>query len=357
MDFDTKDTELVKKFYNNVENLDSEFRKNVSRIKGLRAFNNWVKCALIHKFAVAADSQSSTGEQSLLSSMINREGLDSQGLRVLEIGCGKGGDLHKWHTAPEKVAIYVGLDPADVSIKQAQERWKGYQKTLKYGTALSRAEYYTQDCFGESIKSIPAIKEVGFRHEAGGEGGFDIASMMFCMHYAFENETKVRMMLENITSALKKGGKLIGCVPNSNVIGEKIREFHEAHKGDDLGKNQKAAVWGNDIHNIRFPGKSPVDGIFDRPFGDKYFFTLAEAVEAPEYVVPWEIFCALAEEYNLKLQYCKSFDKVWAEEKDDDVLAHLSEEMGVKDKNGLLLVRPQEMEAAKFYVAFAFQKV
>lgn len=352
-----EDTELVKNFYNNVENLDSKFRKTTSRIKGLRAFNNWIKCSLIHKFAIADDSKIGVGERRLRSGKIYARSPNSRGLRVLEIGCGKGGDLHKWHKAPEKVEIYVGLDPANVSIQQAQERWEGYQKTLKYGTALSRAEFYTQDCFGKTIKSIPVIKEVGFNRGTEGEGGFDIASMMFCMHYAFENEAKARMMLKNIAGALKKGGKLIGCVPNSNVIGQKIREFHRTLQEDKLGDNQEAAVWGNDIYNIRFPGKTPADGIFHRPFGDKYFFTLAEAVEAPEYVVPWEPFCALAEHYNLELQYCKPFDEVWAEEKGDKFLAHLSEEMGVKDSNGTFLVSPQEMEAAKFYIAFVFHKV
>lgn len=73
--------------------------------------------------------------------------------------------------------------------------------------------------------SITVIKEVGFDRGVRVDGGFDIASMMFCMHYAFENEA---MMLENITGALKKGGRLSGCVPGSNFIGERIREFHVA---------------------------------------------------------------------------------------------------------------------------------
>jgi hypothetical protein len=38
----------------------------------------------------------------------------------------------------------------------------------------------------------------------------------------------------------------------------------------------------------------PRDGIFKRPFRDKYYDWLAEAVEAPEYVVPWEKLCAMA---------------------------------------------------------------
>ncbi|KAL2064280.1 hypothetical protein VTL71DRAFT_4774 [Oculimacula yallundae] len=342
------DTDKVKAFYNNVENLDAEFRKNESKIKGLRAFNNWIKCAIIHKFARLNEIRPNSGHVLEAGS----SGALDSGLRVLEIGCGKGGDLHKWHKAPEKVAVYVGLDPADVSIQQATERWEGYQETLKYGDTVSRAEFYAKDCFGETLEEMPIIQEVGFSSESG--GGFDIASMMFCMHYAFSDEKNIRMMLRNITGALKPGGRVIGCVPSSKVIGENIRKLEASVWRSALGYPHDLISWGNSIYNVRFEGKTPPDGLFGRPFGDRYFFSLAEAVEAPEYVVPWELFCEIAEEYGLELQYCKPLDQVWEEEKNNEFLAALSQEMGVVHADGTFLVSRHELEAAKFYQAFCF---
>ncbi len=78
----------------------------------------------------------------------------------------------------------------------------------------------------------------------------------------------------------------------------------------------------------------------------------------PEYVVPWPAFRALAEKYNLELQYQKSFGDVWEAEKNDPTLGPLSARMGVRDgRTGELLVTPEEMEAASFYVAFCFYRV
>lgn len=58
-------------------------------------------------------------------------------------------------------------------------------------------------------------------------------------------------------------------------------------------------------------------------------------------------FCSLAEDYNLEMQYRKSFTDVWAEEKDDPILGPLSEKMGVREQGrGGLLVSDEEMEAA-----------
>ena len=86
---------------------------------------------------------------------------------------------------------------------------------------------------------------------------------------------------------------------------------------------------------------------------------MEEAVEeVPEYVVPWEAFRALAEDYNLELMYRKPFADVWKEEKDHPLYGPLSERMGVRDSGrGPLLVNVEEMEAASFYQAFCFYKI
>jgi mRNA (guanine-N7-)-methyltransferase len=42
--------------------------------------------------------------------------------------------------------------------------------------------------------------------------------MQFCMHYAFETEDKVRMMLTNVTKFLRPGGIFLGTTPNSKHL-------------------------------------------------------------------------------------------------------------------------------------------
>lgn len=392
--------DVVRAHYNAVPERGRDWRKTDSRIKGLRSFNNWVKSCIIQKFSPDEDHTPGALARGVRS--------DNQ-LLVLDIGCGKGGDLGKWQQAPQQVELYVGLDPADVSIDQARERYRsmaqrggggrggrgGYRQRPQQ--RLFDARFHVKDCYGESIEDIDIIRQVGFTASSIAEHrGFDVVSMMFCMHYAFETEAKARQMLKNVAGALKKGGRFIGCIPNSDVIGSRVEEFNrriqerkqkqaEAAKKavdatatengegkaetegakpeteDDVeeGEAEETAQWGNDIYRVRFPGKTPEDGIFRPPFGWKYNFFLHEAVEeVPEYVVPWEAFRALAEDYNLELQYHKTFREVWETEKDDRELGPLSERMGVRERHGgALLVSPEEMEAASFYVAFCFYRV
>jgi mRNA (guanine-N7-)-methyltransferase len=221
--------------------------------------------------------------------------------------------------------------------------------------------------------------------------------MMFCMHYAFESEKKARGMLRNVAGALKKGGRFLGTIPNSDVLSAKVAEHHkgapnegdrdsspnfdsdddwdpekiidapappkESAEGKEEGKEDGEVEaggfeWGNSIYRVKFPGKTPPDGVFRPPFGWKYFYFLEEAVEeVPEYVVPWEAFRAIAEEYNLELQYRASFKEVWEQQKDDPELGPLSERMHVRDRSGRMLVSQEELDATNFYHTFCFYKV
>jgi mRNA (guanine-N7-)-methyltransferase len=80
--------------------------RQTSPIIGLKNFNNWVKSVLILKFAhpALAASPGGGGERR------GREKgpLRTTGGKVLDMGCGKGGDLQKWSRAPVKEYVGVG---------------------------------------------------------------------------------------------------------------------------------------------------------------------------------------------------------------------------------------------------------
>lgn len=132
--------------------------------------------------------------------------------------------------------------------------------------------------------------------------------------------------------------------------------------------DQPPLQWGNSIYTVRFSRHQPLtnrplprDGIFRPPYGWKYHYALEEAVNAAEYVVPWEGFRALAEDYGLELLYRKGFREVFEDESEDKELGMLAERMGVMSRNRSdgrrgLLVSDEEMEAASFYHAFCFYK-
>ncbi|KAL4785219.1 mRNA capping enzyme-domain-containing protein [Aspergillus varians] len=379
-------TDLVRQHYNAVPQRGREWRKTESKIKGLRSFNNWVKSSLIQRFSPDEEFTARSLDTKDWANGAAPPPMDEKRLLVIDLGCGKGGDLGKWQLAPQPIELYVGLDPADISIAQARDRY-GSMRTgrgpRQRRGPLFHAEFAPKDCFGEWLGDIPIVQQVGIEANVGpggnivssrwGGGGFDVVASMFAVHYAFESEEKTRQMLRNVAGCLKKGGRFLGVCPNSDVISSEIAKFHTKLKSEEPTKkkeeaepedgeveeDEKRAEWGNSIYRVRFPGATPEDGIFRPPFGWKYSYFMEEAVEEiPEYVVPWEAFRALTEEYNLELQYRKPFLDVWQEEKDDSELGPLSERMGVRDRaTGDLIMTEEEKEAASFYHAFCFYKV
>ena len=354
-----------------------DWRKNESKIKGLRSFNNWIKSSLIHKFSPEEKEE----EEELGWGEEAKQPTEQKPLLVLDIGCGKGGDLGKWQQAPQQVGLYVGLDPAETSIQQARDR---YEETRRRRRHQFDARFFPQDCFGAYIGDVGIVREVGIDPNAGngqpsrfGGGGFDIVSCMFAMHYSFESEEKVRMMLRNVAGSLKKGGRFIGVVPNSDVCAEHVQKWFQdkedkrletviehgaLDKKEDGEAEEEGPKWGNSIYKVTFP-IDPVrplqpDGSFRPPFSWKYTYWMDEAVDVPEFVVPWEAFRALAEQFNLEQRYRKGFLDIWNTEQGNRELMQLAKRMNVTSyEGGDMQLSEEEKEAVSFYHAFCFVKV
>ncbi|KAI0781330.1 mRNA capping enzyme-domain-containing protein [Trametes elegans] len=301
----TGDVAVVVEHYNARPDVGVAQRQD-SPIIGLKSFNNWVKSVLITRFAHPA----------LAASPSARRGTRMRG-RVLDMGCGKGGDLTKW--AKANVAEYVGLDIAAVSIEQAQQR-----HATSRGARFT-ASFFALDCYSHVLSDAlpPNLLATPF----------DVVSMQFCMHYAFESEAKARVMLRNVATWLRTGGVFVGTIPNARQLMDQL---------DALPPAAKELSWGNKVYTIRFEDreKRPV-------FGHRYWFYLKDAVDdVPEYVVHWENFVQLAAEYGLRPVYKREFHEVYEEHSDLDEFAPLLQRMHVVDANGESQMDEDQWEAA-----------
>lgn len=293
--------------YNARPNTDREARVD-SPIIGLKRFNNWIKSVLIGRFG-------------------RREGDTAPQIKVLDLGCGKGGDLQKW--AKAGTDEYVGIDIAAVSVEQARSRWQGLR-----GKRFP-AEFYTLDCFEDSIEEVLSPVLV--------TRPFDVVSMQFCMHYAFETEAKVRTMLENVVRYLKPGGIFIGTIPDAQNLFEHL----------DAADPANPLVFGNSVYSVKFDARE-----HDSMYGHRCTFYLQDAVEeVPEYVVYWDNFVALAAEYGLAPRFQANFQTIFAEEQEDPYFSNLLRRMNVMDAEGNAEMDEDQLDAAMLYLGFAFVKL
>lgn len=190
-----------------------------SPIIGLKNFNNWIKSVLFANFCHAALASSPIIQRPRPGA---KKALITRG-KVLDMGCGKGGDLNKW--AKAQICEYVGLgelpscqyqvlqltcqpslliDVASVSIEQARQRYESFR-----GPRFN-ATFATCDCYSVSISTALDPDRLS--------APFDVVSMQFCMHYAFETEERARCMLDNVSRWLRPGGVFVGTIPNSGQL-------------------------------------------------------------------------------------------------------------------------------------------
>ncbi|KAF8626061.1 hypothetical protein AX15_005097 [Amanita polypyramis BW_CC] len=288
-----------------------------SPIIGLKNFNNWVKSVLITRFAHPVLAKGSGN---------GRGARGGAGGKILDMGCGKGGDMTKW--AKARVKEYYGVDIAAKSVEQARSRWESHPS--RFGARFAALDCYTEPlsrAFAPAMLSQP----------------FDVVSMQFCMHYAFETVQKARCMLDNVSKYLRTGGIFIGTIPNADFLLEQL---------DGLPPDAEELSFGNSVYNIKFEKRS------QRPiFGHKYSFFLKDAVDnVPEYVVYWDNFVQMAAEYKLHLLYRQEFHRVFEEHQDHAEFGPLMVRMRVVDSDGASAMDEDQWEAANIYIAFAFEK-
>ncbi|KAM9886268.1 hypothetical protein OXX69_013795, partial [Metschnikowia pulcherrima] len=88
----------------------------------------------------------------------------------------------------------------------------------------------------------------------------------------------------------------IGTIPSSDFIRNKIIEK----------KFIAERTFGNELYRVKFEQEPPEDGVFRSPYGNRYDYFLKDAVDdVPEYVVPFETFRSLCEDFGLILKIQK----------------------------------------------------
>jgi len=149
-----------------------------------------------------------------------------RGNRVLDCGCGRGGDLHKWKATG---AVVFMIDPDEASLQEAEQR----AHDMNYGVWFLGTGSIVQAAFA---------------------GPFDVVCYNFSLHYIFENPETYDVSIKALGAAVRHGGYLIGITPEKARIEALVDAY--GHFKDRLG-NECSLVQG---------GRRAVVRLVDGPF-------------------------------------------------------------------------------------------
>lgn len=196
------------------------------------------------------------------------EQVSNSGKTLLDIGVGRGGDLHKWNRYG--ITKVVGVDVNEVYIKDAIKRYKSskYRKDYKF--------YVIND-----------VDDIDY-------GKFDNVSCMFAFHYFCANNELLEKVINKISCSLNDGGYFIGTVPNGEYISK-------LQYKNNIYKNQAGCI-KREYKNIFKIG----DTIKFALSGTLYF---GDNSVSTEYLVFKEKVQEVANKYGLSLIFWKGFDE------------------------------------------------
>ncbi|XP_050537483.1 mRNA cap guanine-N7 methyltransferase [Daktulosphaira vitifoliae] len=249
----------IARHYDNGENNLSA--RNESRILYLRNFNNWVKSTLIKE----------AGE------FLNEFGIRDK--NVLDLACGKGGDLNKWRNM-NGIKNLVAADISNGSITNCKSRYEDMKRRSK--DSLFKAKFIVADCTRVMINQFFINTKAPIH----------LVSCQFAFHYCFESIQQAQCMLRNISENLVSGGLFIGTIPSADEIVRRL-------------KNCGNKKFGNSIYSIEFEcntDKLPL-------FGAKYNFHLEGVVDCPEFLVHFPLLIELAKKFGLELKMKMNFSE------------------------------------------------
>ena len=211
------------KYYQNISNL----------CKSMRAFQNWIKSILIYTYCQPFSRNK--GDKVIKSS-------------ILDIGCGRGGDIQKMYHA--RVGDYVGIDLDYEGLFAATD-----SAVSRYNFMKSKFPDYGKMIFIQADGSLPLKADIQSKRLSNmsqdnknninkffdSKKKFDIITSMFAIHYLFNSEESVNNLINNIKSYLNIGGYIVFTLFDADRVTKLLgdKDIYTSYYTDENGEKQK----------------------------------------------------------------------------------------------------------------------
>jgi SAM-dependent methyltransferase len=294
------------------------FQKKTDLVKNMGSFHNWIKSNLIYTY------------------MMYKYNDDIQ-TKVLDFGCGRGGDIQKFYYT--EIELYVGIDPDyDALIDSSDGALARYKNLKKMHNRFppmffihSNAGIYLQ--YDEQIKSLGRMNsdmKNNFNKFFTWDNSrtiFDRANCQFAIHYLFSDEFTWNNYCQNLNMYLREGGYFICTTFDGNKMREILKgqeRFTEYY--DDNGEKK-----------ILFDIVKKYDDNSTNPLGNTIDVHMAwlfeEGVYQTEYLVyPEFIIKSLKEKCSMELVESYSFEDIFNDNKEFLKLSSEIEESSARIK-------------------------
>lgn len=279
------------------QNINSGYYTKQTNIGYLvRQYHNWIKSNMIYTYC-------------------NKEYEDGTKLTVLDIGCGRGGDIQKFYYPSIKYSI--GFDPSYEGLVEYRQRYQGiFVNNRKYpdappmdvvlGSAVIPLDFDAQNLyFNRMTQKDREIYETYF-NDSGHK--FDRINCQFTIHYYLETEETFNNFCDNINRTLISGGYMMITCFDGQLVNNLFQE-------SDFYERRYTDIYGNEkvFFSIRKLYTDTPD-IFDTGYKIDVYNSMInnDGVSYPEYLVdPSFLIQQFREKCDLVLHDTCTFEQLY----------------------------------------------
>ena len=246
---------------------------------------------------------------------------------VLDLACGRGGDLAKYRRARS----YTGIDISPDSVAEAMARLSAAANPH----IAAAAEFCVDD--------VTSLEPDRFAASS-----LDTISCMFALHYFWGEFRHVNKLLALVSVWLKLGGVFMGIVPDAEAVMDRAAEALLGSGSNKFTHPLFTLEFGSDIHATLLQSTS---GSAANKYGMSYFFGLPGSglvQNSLEYLVPMPEFAKMAAAHALKLTESQNL-KVYYE---TNIMRDLEVSMRFKGSS----LTHAEWQLPSMYRTFVFTK-
>ena len=278
------------------------FQKKTDLVKNMASFHNWIKSNLIYTY------------------MMYRYNDDIQ-CKVLDFGCGRGGDINKFYYT--EVELYVGIDPDYEALVDSTDGAISRYKNIKKGKERFPPMFFIQANAGVYLQYDEQVRMLGkmnidmknnfnkFFTWNDKKTIFDRANCQFAIHYLLSNEETWNNLCANLNMYLREGAYFVFTTFDGNKIKEKLKDSDRYTEYYDEGGEKK--ILFDIVKKYDDKSKEPLGNAIDVHMG----WLFDEGVYQTEYLVyPEFIIKSLKEKCSMELVETYEFEKIFNDNKE-----------------------------------------
>ena len=133
---------------------------------------------------------------------------------LVDLGCGRGGDINKWREA--SVCRVIALDLSSAQLDEARRRERQDPSRNRTDVSWIHASMTQPD--------LHAVLRPLLAHERA-----DAIACQFAVQYAFDREETISRVLGVVSETLQEGGVFFGVAPDADAIVAQLANRRETH--------------------------------------------------------------------------------------------------------------------------------